>query len=415
MNPANRNALLLLLALPFSLAACASAPREQDNSVEWNLHHMRFARALELAEAGAREHPEDAAAQDLVRRARVAALMEEGRRLTLDDQDVKALEVFQQALVLEPKSFELASWIDKTQRKLCHDWVQVALEEHASGRLEPAIDAYEQALRFQPGNEVALNGMDQAVREINHREFLAKKYFEEGVHALADYWLERSNSRFSYSNKYRPGEERTQTRSRQVRLLLAQQRQRVAVEFEKIALFGAARNEYRMALALAPDDEPSKAALERCTHEVEAQRKLEAANYQILRGDFERSGKLLDEGLALTEAQKPRFDAARASIQDRIHETLYGEALALERDQRFPEAIVKYQELIEKARYYKDVFARLDTLQGYVQLAGELYQKFEAAGDDKSRLELLQQIRIFWPEYRDVGQRITELERKPAS
>lgn len=415
MNPANRNALLLFLALPLSLAACASAPREQDTSVEWNLHHMRFARALELAEAGVREHPDDAAAAELLRRARVAALMEEGRRLTLEDQDVKALELFQQALALDPRSFELASWIDKTQRKLCDAWVQVALEEHASGRLEPAIDAYEQALCFQPGNELALNGMDQAVREVNHREFLAKKYFEEGVHALADYWLERSSSRFSYSNKYKPGEERTQTRSKQVKLLLAQQRQRVAQEFEKISLYGAARNEYRMALALAPDDAPSKAALERCTHEVEAQRKLEAAKYQILRGEFERAGKLLDEGLALTLAQKANFDAARASIQDRVHENLYSEALALERDQRFPDAIAKYQELIAKSRYYKDVFARLDTLQGYVQLAGELYQKFEAAADDPTRLELLRQIRIFWPEYRDVGQRIAELERKPAS
>ncbi len=415
MNPANRNALVVFLALPLTLAGCASAPRESDTSVEWNLRHMHFARALELARAGVQEHPDDAAAQELLRRASVAALMEEGRRLTLADQDVEALGAFRKALDLDPNSFELASWIDKTQKKLCDAWLQVALEEHASGRLEPAIDAYEQALRFQPGHEMALGGMDQAVREVNHREYLAKKYFEEGVHALADYWLERSNSRFSYSNKYKPGQERTATRTKQVKLLLAQQRQRVAVEFEKILLFGAARNEYRMALALAPDDAASAAALERCTREVKAQRKLEDANYQIMRGEYDRANKLIDEGLALTEAQKESFEGARSKIQERMHESLYNEALALERDQRFPEAIAKYQELLQKAQYYKDVFARIDTLQGYVQLAGELFKKFEEAADDKVRLEFLQQIRVFWPEYRDIGQRIVELERKSAN
>ncbi len=168
-----------------------------------------------------------------------------------------------------------------------------------------------------------------------------------------------------------------------------------------------------MALALAPDDPPSKAALERCSNEVKAQRKLEDCNYQIMRGNYDRAEKLIDEGLALTQAQTELFEGARAKMQEQKLDRVYQEALSLEKDQRFPEAIEKYQELLAQTSYFKDTLTRIDTLQSYIKLAGELYAKAEASTDDKERLDLLQQIRIFWPEYRDVAKLVSGLEQKP--
>lgn len=414
MNRASQRLLPLLLLLPAALGSCAETGVRPEDTVEWNLHHMQFERALELADAGVKAHPDDPAAADLQRRARVAALLEQGRRLTLEDEDVEALKTLEQALRLDPQAQEIKDWIRKTQLKLADRWLQVALEQHARGDLESALDAYEQALRYHPGYEVAINGMDQAVKEVNHRELLSKNYFEGGVHALSDYWLERAKGLFSYSNKYKPKQEHTLERSKQVSLLLAKQRQKVAQAFEKQGLYGAARSEYRMALALAPDDPPSKEALERCTKEVAAQRKLEDCHYQIMRGNFDRADKLIDEGLALTVAQKELFDGARAKIQEQKHERVYQEALALERDQRFAEAILKYGELLAQASYYKDTLARVDTLKGYVTLAEDLYKKAAEAADDKTRLDFLQQIRIFWPEYKDVPRQVSELEKKLA-
>lgn len=412
MNRATRTLLPLLLALPGLLGSCADTGVRPEDTVEWNLHHMRFERALEIAQAGVKNRPGDAGAEELLKRAQVAALLENGRRLTLDDEDVDALKTFQEALKLDGSSQEIQDWIRKTELKLADRWLQVALELHARGELPGALDAYEQSLRYHPGYQVALNGMQQAVKEVNHREMLSKKYFEGGVHALSDYWLERAKGLFSYSNKYKPAQEHTLERSKQVNLLLANQRQKVAQAFEKQGLFGAARSEYRMALALAPDDPPSKAALERCTKEVKAQRKLEDCHYQIMRGNYERAEKLIDEGLALTTAQTELFEGARAKIQEERNDRVYQEALALERDQRFPEAIAKYQELLAQASYFKDTRTRVDTLQGYVTLAEELYKKAGEAADDKARLDFLQQIRVFWPEYRDVAKLVTELESK---
>lgn len=405
--------LPLLLALLCGLAACADTGAKAEDSVEWNMAHMRFGRALELAEAEAKARPDDPAVQEMLRRARLAALLEQGRRLTLEDEDVEALKVYEQALQLGLESTELRDWIHKTELKLGDRWLQVALELHARGDLPGALDAYEQSLRYHPKYELALGGVAQARKEMAHRELLGKQYFEGGVHALSDYWLERANALFAYSNKYKPGLEHTLSRSKQVNLLLAQQRQKVAQAYEREGLFGAARSEYRMALALAPDDPPSREALERCTKEVKAQRTLENAKYQIMRGNFERAEKLIEEGLALTTAQTEKFEGARALVQEQRHERVYQEAFALERDQRFVEAVEKYGELLAQASYYKDTLARVDTLKGYVALAESLYQQASEATDDKARLDFLRQIQVFWPEYRDVHKLVNELEHKP--
>lgn len=407
--------LPLCALLGCALGSCADLERKEEESVEWNLHHMNYGRALELAQAGVAQHPGDPQAEELLRRSQVAALLEKGRRLTLEDDDLAALQAFQQGVGIDPHSPELAEWIEKTELKLGDRWLQVALEQHARGDLAGALDAYEQSLRYHPGYEVAIAGMGQAVREIEHREKLSHSYFEGGVHALSDYWLERARALFAYSNKYKPGQAHTTSRTKQVNLLLAQQRQKVAQDFESRGLFGAARGEYRMALALAPDDQPSKEALERCTREVQAQRKLEDANYQLLRGEFDRASKLLDEGEALTTAQQDLFKGARDKILEVQHQRVYDSALALERDQRYTEAIAKYEELLAQAEYFKDSLARLDTLKGYVALADDLYQKAQAAPDDAARADLLKQILLFWPEYRDAAKLVAELEHKPGS
>ena len=52
---------------------------------------------------------------------------------------------------------------------------------------------------------------------------------------------------------------------------------------------------------------------------------------------------------------------------------------------------------------------------GFVQqyVNEDLYKQASAAPDDKTRLDFLRQIQVFWPEYRDVAKLVTELEQKP--
>jgi len=401
---------LLPASLALLLGACATAEKRA-KTVEWHLKHMQYEQAVELAAREASARPKDAKAQDLHRRASVALLLERGRRLTLDDQDVEALRIFQQAQELAPASAEVTSWIDKTRRKLSDRWLQVGLELHSGGEIEAAVAAYEQCLALAPADSVALAALNSAMKTVEHRGQQFQRYFQEGVVAMSDYWLERARSRFEYATKYKPEEERTVMRSQQVRLMLARQRLRVAEGLEEAGLFGAARGEYRMALDLAPDDAEAQAALERCSREVEAQRLLEMADYEMLRRNYDRAGEHLTRGEELTQKQKERFEGARASIQESRHEDLYQIALALEKDQRYPEAVEKYQELLDLAQYYKDVFTRRDTLQAYVELAASLHAKAKAAATDAERIDLLQQIEVFWPDFSDVKSQLELLRR----
>jgi hypothetical protein len=90
---------------------------------------------------------------------------------------------------------------------------------------------------------------------------------------------------------------------------------------------------------------------------------------------------------------------------------VYRDALALERDWRYEEAAVRYDELLAEAQFYKDAIARRDTLNEYVRRAAELYEKAGAAATPEEQLMFLRQIELFWPEYKDVPVRIRALEK----
>jgi hypothetical protein len=230
------------------------------------------------------------------------------------------------------------------------------------------------------------------------------------MRALSAYWLDQAKARFLYSNKYEPGDEKVGQRNAQVNALLAQQRVTVARGFEQESLYGAARNEYRLAVALDPANVDAKAGLDRCTSEWKAAQHLEQARMEIVRNRLDRARELVDEGDQLTVAQKDLFEGARAKIEQARLERMYQEALTLERDYRFEQAIAAYAKLLKDVEYYKDAITRKETLEEYVKLAGDLYAKSEQATTDEEKLDNLRKINVFWPEYKDVADQLARLE-----
>ena len=405
-SPSSRVVLALLV-----LGACASTRESSAERVEDLIAHHRYADAVAEAANNRAEHPRDPRAEELHRKASVAYLLETGRELTFADRDVEALEKFADALEIDPTSQAVLDWIQKTKLKLAERWIEAALELHANDDLEAAVEAYEHALKLSPGDPSAINGLASAVIQINYRSGLGKRYFEEGLHALADYWLEHARSRFSYSNKYLETDDRPGQRRRQVDKLLAQQRAAVGAGFEKEKRFAAARNEYRLALALDPDNVEAQGGIERAKKEARAAQLLENAQMEVVRRRFEQAQAQLDEAEQLSTEQKELIDGARARVEEARYSQLYDEALALERDYAYEEAIAKYEALLALTPYFKDVLARKDTLAGYVKLAADLYAQSEAAATDAEKLELLRQIHVFWPEYKDIADRIAALEK----
>ena len=415
----SRSALLttaagILTALGLS-GACSALSTDPVEEVRADVYHGRYEKAVRTAASLREEHPGEARYETLHKETTLAYLLDKGRSETFLDRDLEALGYFRQAVEVDPSSKEAADWLVKTVRKLSRTWLERGLELHASGKLQDAVDAYEKSLEYVPGDPSALNGLGEAIIQINYRDGMGKKYFEQGMHALSAYWLDQAKSRFTYSDKYEPGDEKVAQRTTQVDALLAQQRVTVARGFEEESLYGAARNEYRLAVALDPMNIDAKAGLERCTDEARASKLLEQARMEIVRSRLEHARELVEEGDLLSVHQQELFDGARAQIEQARLDRKYQEALTFERDYRFEQAIGKYDELLKEVEYFKDAITRKETLEDYVRRAGELYAEYEAASTEQEKLDALRKIRVFWPEYKDVTDQLLAIEGPPES
>jgi hypothetical protein len=96
-------------------------------------------------------------------------------------------------------------------------------------------------------------------------------------------------------------------------------------------------------------------------------------------------------------------------VQQARLDKLYAEAVSLERDSLYEQAVEKYAAILKETDYFKDVLARKDTLEQYIKLSDDLYAKAEATDDKAEKVKYFEQIRLIWPEYKDVAQQLKTL------
>lgn len=398
------------LAFVFLLTACSSTPEEDRGSVRSLIRHGRFQEAIEKASAAAQAKPDDADAQRILREAEFALMLEKGRRLSFADRDIEALEVFQAAAEHAPERNEAETWIRKTRHKLAEHYLEIGLEAHASDKLTEAIAAYESALRFEPGNRGAIAGMADATFAVNFRAGLGKAYYEDGLHSFHAGLLGQADGELGKADKYLDTPQLEQRRN-QVAVEMAAARVVVAGTLVNEGKFDAARNEYRLALALDPANAAAKQGKASCDVESHAAQIYRDADMAIVRGRLDKALELAEEGARTTVLQKERFEGLKNRVQEARFEAIYKDALALERDGLFPDAIARFDDLLKIAAYYKDALTRKATLEDFVARAERLYTQAASEADAAKKLELLRQILQFWPDYRDVSDQARELAK----
>ncbi len=374
------------------------------------VHHGQYREAVERAKELRDSDPDNPFFLELHKGASVAYRLEEGRRLTFDDDDEAALAKFEQALEIDPGSESATRWRDNTRDKLGEVWYARARELHADGEmLAAAFEAYRYTLEYLPNFDIARKSASQVLIQMNYREGLSDDYYNEAVRALHEYGLELARSRFDYSAKYRPGDERPVRRAAEVRALLSQGRLAIAIRLEEDGLYAAARNEYEAAHILDPQNEEAVVGRERVQLEADAARLMEQANMMILRGEWNRGRMTLKRAREMTLRQKGKIDDLLADIDDARIRDMYAQALDLEHDFRYEEAIAVYAEILSEREFFDDTRSRFDTLTEYVELAGNLYERAEKAADSADRRNFLRQIETFWPEYRDTHELLNAL------
>jgi len=400
----------LLLLIPVALSACSSTPEVVSGpSVSRLIQLTRYEEALRLSLENAEADPSINNLEEH-ETATIAWLLQEGRSQTFEDKDDEALMTFEQALLLRPDSEVVLMWIGKTRAKIANRLFQEGTELHALEEYTAAVVKYDDALEMAPDHESAIRARELANRQSQYRVDLAKGYYVAGVRALSDYWLEQAKSRFGYTRKYLPDHSRALNRRKKVDGMLAGQRAILGEDYMSRGLYAAARNEFRLAQILHPATEGLQERLEEATREAAASDQLLKAEMLVFKSEFDEALAALDEGLTLTTSQTEEFDLVRVEIDDEKNRITYERALAYEHDYLYKEAIKVYDELLVRTDYYEDSRARRGTLVDYVQNADRLYKEVTSSSDSQGKLSLLKQIEIFWPEYRDIQERISRLE-----
>lgn len=396
-----------------ALASCATATlqRSELDVVRDLIRHGQFREAVYQSEQLRQDRPSDPEAELLHRDASVAYLLARGREKTFQNRDDDALMDFGEALALDSESQQVKNWIDKTHHKLADAWFERARAMHANENLEGALAAYETALGHVPEHKGAREGLFRVGIQQNYRAGLSDTYYNEGLRAIQEWRLDEAKHRFEGSGKYGGQTDRVRRRVSEVDRQIAVSRVIVAKDLESRGLFAAARNDYRTAKELDPENEEAAVGYTRARNEAEVARQLSSGRQSVLRGDFAHGRAEMEAALASTEVQQEAIQAAIDEIQVAQAGEAYQAALDLEHDFQYEAAATAYQHVIDTFGYdlAKDSQARITTLTDYVSDAAELYAEAREADTLDARRDLLRQITVFWPEYRDIQKQLDAL------
>jgi len=388
----------ILLLLTLWVAGCQVAEIEVV-SVSDLIQSGQFEAAVRQASEEYALDPGDPVVQAWRLNASVAWLLDQGRTELLDDQDDTAMQFFQKAVALDSSNQVAVTWLWKVRRKIADRLVSEGEELEASDDLSGAIQRYGLALELVTDDGQALAGLERATLLTAWRIGVAEKYYGAGVRDMRAFQLFEARSNFDYSDKYRPGDERSARRREEVEHFLVQRRLAIAADLERQGLYAAASTEFRMTLLVDPENTIALQGRERTSREIEAQRILSEAEMLALRGNLAAAMERVGEGNAITRKQGDSFAKLARSIEEDGFRRVYQRAKALEQDLLFREAILVYNELLDVAEFFEDAISRRNTLQEFVQEADRTREQALREGTPSAAASALRRIEIVWPEY----------------
>lgn len=387
-----------------------SRRRGNFDEVQSLVRNERFEEALVLADALATRNPEDTVLRSVRRDAEVALMLDRARRLSFADEDEAALVQVEAAAELAPDLEQIAAWRGRIVEKLGERWFQKGRDAHAQGDYLQAQASYERALEYTPNHPLAAFQLEELGKYLGWRDAQSNEFYNGGVRAFAGALLGEARSSFESSRKYEDGDlARTERRISEVNRELALGRKHVAEGQAKTGYWRSAKRALDEALALDPQLAGGAELAAVYEREANVGDRLRDAEIARLRGEHERSRVLLAEARELTEFQGAAVEAALVAVDDSEAASLYQNALDLEYDFRFVEAVAKFRLLLEKRSFYKDARARVGTLEQSIKEAAELYEAAGRATSDSARADLYRRIELIWPEYRDVRTRLEAL------
>ncbi|MEL6429805.1 MAG: hypothetical protein AAFR54_11550 [Planctomycetota bacterium] len=342
----------------------------------------------------------------------VASGLEAARELSLVNRDVEALQIVRELTEAHPTTPVIGEWDARIRAKLSVRWFEIAREAVATEDFDLARIAYAKSVEYQPeASTIAAELLSSLDRIEEYRADVAEQLYYRGVRHFTDLEIAEAVNRFGAVRKYAPGNEAAERRETEAKRVMAQARVDAANALVAEDLFAAAAKEYARAAELDPTSEEIATNLAALRIEAEVQETMTRADGMILRREFDAAAKALGEALERTTLQRDLVEADLERLGEARAADRYSRALDLEHDFQFERALESYGEILETREFYRDVRARVDSIEGYVADAERLYAEAAAAEDGAAKLALYRQIEVFWPDYRDIQKRIAALAK----
>ena len=416
--------LVLLALLAGGSTACRTTEEDDGQHVVWLVRHGRYADARTEARSLAESQPENEELQRLWVDAEVAYLLDRGRVQVFSGQATDGLAFFHRAAQVDPGNAVVDDWILKTRVQLAEEALDEATALGTGGDLVRLAELYEEVLAQLPEEDdservqrlgiQARLGLSRVLLTQNYRDGQSRSYYVGALEDFREYFLHPAHRGFDIALKFDEEHVKAEERRREVELVLADERLAKAQSFEEQGLFHAAMKEYRLVLLIDSSNAVARDGFDRMDLKTRQLRTLAEADMSVRRGALERAGELLDEAGKLAVEESTDVSRLEAEIEDERLRRMYERARAFEQDYRYVEAVEAYALLLDEVEHYDDAITRKATLEEFVLLADESYTAALDAKTDEDAAAALRSIQVFWPEYRDVEQRLAEIEARLA-
>lgn len=416
------------IALPAAVLALAwgcASPSVQLTAAAEAYEKADYYQAYRAIERAREEFPSDPEVEAAYWRIRQAYLLSEGQRLVFSGDEQFALDHFEMVLALDPDHEIALRWKDKALRKLATRAAQEGerLLRRGSDGLDPALRAFDRALRYDPSNRLAREGLEKLRTTWAETQEEARGHYLAGLRALGQHEYFRTRYHLDLALERDP----TLTEARDPAMVAARQlaaeRLAAARAMEEQGYFAAALQEYveierRHENTVGIDHEELAARMARAETEVKAARMADEGEMLVFRGEFAKAREVLEEAFAMTTRQKEAIAERLLLVRERELDARYVAAADLELQNLLDQSVAAYVAIEEDVPGFRDVRARIADLQLRIDEAEKAYAAGVAAqdaGDLDAAIQAFGDVQLFWKGFADSAKRLEALRAQRAA
>lgn len=407
--------LPFLLLLP--LAACASSETEEnfeagDRFFRMGQFHNAHRAYQEMAKEGGSASDELLARTD---EARFRSILQSAETRIHLNEITEALQLLDFAEAERPGHAEIPDLREHAYRRRAAKYVDEGEKLLDDGKAEQALEAYTEALKWDPENEQALRGHEQSKAIADDRFARGEIIYFEGLEQEGAGHRSRARTSFAHASHLHGEDSKAAKQLAAISGEVAGRQYKIGKIYLEEGRIGAAWISLMDSVRMDPSNADAVTLLDDINARLEQIRLMNEAEMHVRGGRPERADTLLDRVLELSaDTNQNRITTLRQKAEFQRSLGDYRVARACELDQQIVRARDLYQQVMSKVSYgFEDVPLRVENLNQRVQAAADFYAKALAAqknGDSAGYKDFLSKTVQQAGDYEDALQRLEMVE-----